>query len=239
MMTMIIKDASLRRQASFRAVPLMMMAVILPACRPVRFCWTPADATPGWKEVALPAGASQLAAPIDVDQYRPGERALAWQEDYAAPVTWRPSLGSIAFELPLSGVGWDAVELTFARPLAGQQIEATADTPHGRDVVLSRTRSQSSTVRLLLKDPQTSFVRVVAHPHGRAAPRVVSWRAGRWQRPPGHAATLVFRQPLGPPVQLCQTAGELPAFHGSDRPDRPRPVALAATWRDRIRRYVW
>lgn len=219
-----------------RRLPLLL-AALLPACTGAApACWTPADATPGWKAAVVPAGAPALAAPPDIEQFRPGEPALAWADDQFPQPGWTASGGVAGFSVDLAGGGWDAVELTFSAGLGGQEIEAVAQTAKGRSVILPRTRSRATTVRLELSDPRTISVSLIAHHHLRATPALLSWRAGRWQRPPGRAGTLVYRQPLGAPLRLCQTPGRPLSFHPSWLPPSgaPRPVALTRTLPDRL-----
>jgi hypothetical protein len=215
------------------------MASLGSACAsPVRACWSPADATPGWKEVALPTGAKALAAPPDVDQYRPGEPALAWQERTAQP-TPRLSGGSANLVLDVDGERAEALEVTFEARLGGAAVEAYGLTPTGSYVVRPRARSHDTTVRLDLADPTTSAVVVTVRHHLRAAPRLVSWRVGRWQHPVGPPATLLYRQPAGRTLLLCDAPGRPLAFHPSWQAEPPRPVAMAPTLASRLGRWVW
>jgi hypothetical protein len=217
----------------------VLLAGLLGACRvPTRRCWTPRDQSPGWKQAALPAEAPALAAPPDVDQYRADEPALAWQEEGADATRWN-SLGSADFALDVEGRHADAVELTFDARLGGAVVEARNLTAGGSYVVLSRTRRHEPTVRLELADPATTRVVVTVHHHLRAEPRLVSWRSGRWQRPSGTAPALVYRQPEGRSIELCDRPEQTPTFHPAWQTDPPRLVSLERTLLSRAQRFVW
>jgi hypothetical protein len=219
---------------------IICLAPLLWSCAsPARACFTPADQTAGWKQVALPPGARSLAAPPDIDQYRTGEAALAWQERGARPAR-RGGSGSAEFVLDFAGERADSVEVTFTALLGGAAIEAEGKSASGTYSVLPRTRSHASTVRLDIADPATSAVVLTVHHHQRAVPRLVSWRIGRWQAPSGPPSLLVYRQPGDRSLQLCEAPGQRLTFHPAWRTGAPRPVTLAqASLLTRMVRRVW
>ncbi len=213
-----------------------LLSSLAAACTPslARACWVPDDAAPGWKQVTLPAGAPSLAAPPDIDQYRPGETALAWEEREAEPASW--GLGGRAeLALPLDGAGWDVVEVAFAARLGGAGVEARGLLPSGSYLVLPRTRIHTATVRLEPADRRTTELLLTVHHHLRAAPRPIGWRVGRWLRPAGTPRTLVYRQPPGRPVVLCDAPGRMLELHPAWQTP-PLPVTLTPQpWTARLR----
>jgi hypothetical protein len=218
---------------------LFLLIVLLSACAsPVRACWTPSDRTPGWKQVALPPDGRALAAPPDVDQYRTNERALAWQERGAKEANWT-WLGSTEFSFDVDGAPADAVEATFGSSLGGAVVEARALTAKGSYVILPRTRKHETTVRLEIADPDASLVILTVHNHLRARPQLTSWRVGQWQEPAGPPSRLVYRQPEGQAIRLCQSPHETLTFHPAWLTEPPRLVSLERTLISRAQKWVW
>jgi hypothetical protein len=208
----------------------MLLIVLFSGCRwPVRACWAPRDESPGWKEVALPLGAPQLAAPPTIDQYRSNERALAWHERGTLSA-FSSTSGSADFWLELDGERADAVEVTFAARLGGAVVEARALTTNGSYVILPPTRSHATTLRLELSDPSTATIILTVHHHLRAQPRLMAWRAGQWQIPPGEKALLVYRQPAGQSILLCNRPEQTMTFHSAWETEPPRRVSLARAY---------
>jgi hypothetical protein len=221
---------------------LVVLASLLAACRSPQYAgWTPNDQRPGWKQAALPADAPALAGPPGIDQYRTNERALAWREEGTVPASHNYSAGgSVDFHLELDGAPADAVEATFAARLGGAAVEASALTAGGIYVSLPRTRVHTTTVRLQLADPLTSAVILTVHHHLRAQPQLVAWRAGAWSTPPGGAALLVYEQPPGQSILLCNRPEQTMEFHPVWWPiESPRRVSLERTLVSRAWRWVW
>jgi hypothetical protein len=184
--------------------------------------------------VQLPADAPSLAADREIDQYRPGEAALAWQERAGEPPTWGPP-GRAELALSFDGERADVVEVGFAARLGGAGVEARGLTAAGSYEALPRTRVHAATVRLELPERGTTELRMTVHHHLRAAPRPVGWRVGRWLRPTGTPRTLIYRQPAGRTVLLCDAPGRLLEFHPAWLAP-PAPVKLEPQpWTERLR----
>jgi hypothetical protein len=217
---------------------IALIALLSSCASPIRACWAPNDRTSGWKQVSLPPGAPALSAPPNVDQYRTNERALAWQERGAAAAQWS-SLGSAVFALDLDGRHVDVVEANFEARLGGALVEARALTATGSYVILPRTRSHATTVRLELADPSTESIVLTVHHHVRTQPRLVSWRIGQWQRPAGPPSLLVYRQPESQALLLCNAPEQPLGFHPAWKSESPRAVSLERTLLSRAPRWVW
>jgi hypothetical protein len=199
-------------------------------------CFVPEDATPGWKQAALPREAPALAAPAGVPQFRSGEW-LAVVDDrselYLAGVPALP--GSTRFDFEL-GAGGRSLELRFEQPLRGAKVDVSAWGPSGPMTLLHEQRVGASTLTLAWGANDVESVSVRVHQHLREPPVVRGLRSVRRLRasalplgPPFKLArSLYYLQPPGQPVRLCQEPDrslELPP--GAPAPgEEPTPVSL-------------
>jgi hypothetical protein len=99
-------------------------------------CFVINDRTQGWKQVALPPEAPQLAALESYEQFRVADPVVV---SHSLPdvllTSYRPSLGRQAFEFALPA-GAKTVTLSFAQPLHSSKVDAVV---HGsRKHVASR-----------------------------------------------------------------------------------------------------
>lgn len=199
-------------------------------------CFTPNDATPGWKQVALPDEARSLAAPVGVEQFRSDEWVTVVDErselflagEHRAP-------GRTSFDFAL-GEGGRSLEVHFERPLRGAKVDVTAWGPVGTMTLMHEERVGGATLALAwgLNDVREVTVRV--HDHLRQAPVVRRLRTVRrlaataLHESPAFKLThsLYYRQPVGPAVTLCEEpARELTLPPGAPpREALPTPVSL-------------
>src|SRR6185503_16028618 len=106
---------------------LSLASALLLSGTPVGPCYVPSDQTAGWKRVELPDSAPALSAPVDLEQFRAGERALLTEVD--PPNTYLGAterhLGRMryTFRLPKDAF---SVELKFLDSLNGAKVDVTA-----------------------------------------------------------------------------------------------------------------
>jgi hypothetical protein len=199
-------------------------------------CYLPNDATPGWKQVALPDDARSLAAPVNVEQFRTDELVSIVDdrsELYLAGESVFP--GRTSFEFVL-GEGGRSLEVRFDHPLRGAKVDVTAWAPGGTMTLMHEQRVGGERLPLTWGTNDVRSVTVRVHEHLREPPVVRSYRAvrvvaGTSVHPSpafGLPRSLYYRQPVGAPVLLCDEPGrELTVPPGAPALNaRPTPVSL-------------
>ncbi|NTX36106.1 hypothetical protein HUA78_16785 [Myxococcus sp. CA033] len=190
-----------------------MGALWLTQATPVA-CWSHEDPTPGWKRVELPASAPQLAAPVDVDQFRSGEPVLVREANVGTYFGGQHvGTGRMAFRFQVQP-GTTRLELDFLGSLRGAKVDATAYVGPRPLHLLDERRIPGSSLMLEWGSEEVGAVVVEVHYHLRERPVVQSWWATRRVWPerdaalPGEfkaARSLYFFHPGGGRVlSLCQ-----------------------------------
>jgi hypothetical protein len=181
----------------------------------------------GWKRAALPVAAPHLSAPDGIDQYRTGEPYLVWSEQGMAEPT--AAFGSSRFVLRVDEQA-DAIAVDFAARLGGAQVDVVAHRAWADLPLLVRERQHGASLRFEVP-PGTWYVEVVVHHHLRAAPLVTSWRLGvRTLGEPMSPPSLVYYNPDGRPLELCEAPEAVPSVRRARLPaPPPSSVALAPT----------
>ena len=209
-----------------------LLAVLLTAAP----CYLPNDASPGWKQVALPDDARSLSAPAHVDQFR----SDAWvtivderSEQYRAGE--HVFGGRTSFDFPL-GEGGQSLEVRFERPLRGAKVDVTAWGPEGTMTLMHEQRVGGEKLSLTWGVTDVRSVTVRVHEHLRESPVVRGYRGVR--RVPASTLndspafqlprSLYYLQPLGPAVTLCEDPGAQATVHPGAPPRgaQPTPVSL-------------
>ena len=208
-----------------------LLAVLLTAAP----CYQPNDATPGWKQVALPDDARSLAASGTVDQFR----SEAWvtvvddrSEQYLAGEHVFGGLTTFDFAL---GEGGQSLELHFERPLRGAKVDVSAWGPAGTMTLMHEQRVGGDKLSLTWSVNDVRSVTVRVHEHLRESPVVSAFKSVR--RVPASTLSdspafklprsLYYLQPLGPAVLLCEDPGAEPTVHPGAPPPRTQPVPVS------------
>jgi hypothetical protein len=182
------------------------LLVLLAGCGASEPCFT-VEARSGWQRVPLPAGAHDLAAPDDIEQFRSDEEAIVWDS---------PEIGGRGSRLRGSSVfhlashGEDALSLEFAQPLSGARVDALLDDV-GEPLMMGK-RISGRTVRVEWTVPGDHVVQVRVHRHLRSEPVLESLRRGR--RTLVRGPSIDYRMPgslyvraRGSPLTLCTAPG--------------------------------
>jgi hypothetical protein len=226
----------------------LALVALLPACSSP--CFVADDATPGWKRVALAPGVpllgrdplitlaapGALAAPDGVDQFRSGEPAIVWERDQPSPPPDRPRLGVVEYRLPAGGAR--VVDVEFAAALDGARVDVSGETAAGAVPLVDGRRVSGRALRVEWERDDVRALDVTIHRHLRALPIVARWRMGAPETLVGASpysaadrqSALFYRQPAGPPVELCPAPGRrLSLARASEPPawSAAAPVALA------------
>lgn len=199
-------------------------------------CFRPTDATPGWKQVALPPEAPALSAPAGVPQFRPGEPVtVTGAHPGAARASEGHRPGSTVFAFPV-GPGAHELTVRFAHPLRGAAVDVDAWGPQGALPLWRAERVPGDALALRWGDAEVREVQVRVHQHLREPPVVRGWESVRVL--PGEAlvASAAFRlprslyylQPRGPAVLLCDDPGRgLGVPEGEVPPEAATPVPVS------------
>lgn len=199
-------------------------------------CFLPDDASPGWKQVALPDDARSLSAPANIDQFR----SDGWvtivderSEQYLAGEKVFP--GRTLFVFP-TGEGATSFEVRFTRPLRGAKVDVIAWGAAGEMTLMHEQRVGGDTLSLTWGAAGVRNLTVRVHEHLRESPVVHGYRAVR--RVPASTLndspafrlprSLYYLQPNGPAVTLCEDPGIQATVHpGAPPPNaQPTPVSL-------------
>ena len=215
-------------------IVLVGLALMIHAAAPR--CFVANDASPGWKQVTLPSDAVGLAAPDDVDQFRSNEPVTLFESRSSVYLTGRDDgVGVTAFDFHL-GDGGRSLEVTFSEPLRGAKVDVTATSDRGWMSLMEERRQGGSKLTLSWGENNVTRVTVRVHQHLRKPPVLYAWHSVR-RLPIAKLSmseafrlerSLYYRQPVGPPVLLCNDPGrelrlrtEVELFN-----ERPLPVVL-------------
>ncbi len=195
-----------------------LASALLLAATPPGPCYVPSDQTAGWKRVELPAEAPALAAPLDLEQFREGERALLSQVDppdtYLGATERRFGRMAYSFQLPQ---GTYRMQVDFLDSLNGAKVDATAYVGGRAYPLLSERRQFGKELRLEWNVAGVDRMVVEVHRHLREKPVVLHWRMDREVFPsqelPASSAfrvarSLYFQHPGGRRIELCDTPGQ-------------------------------
>lgn len=187
-------------------------------------CFVVNDASPGWKQVALPASAPHLAAPEGVEQFRTTDPAtLTYELADTLRTSSQSGLGRQTFEF---GLPRDTRTLTvrFGRALDSAKVDVVVEGPRGRQVLLDERRVSGAVLALAVPLPEANRALVTVHTHLRGAVALDSATVERAVRP---QSTVEFPERLrlenslyvlsrGEPLTLCE------------RPSQPMVVSASA-----------
>ena len=192
----------------------VIAVVLLVGCSPGT-CFVPSDDSPGWKRVAVPAAAPDLAAPEGVDQVRGGEPAIVWTDE--VPIASEEISGGHAFYEFAVRPDQRALEIVFAEPLDGARVASS---------LAGERRVRGRRVLLSWHAP-VERVSVDVHQHLRRTPVVRTARAGSPSVVAGtQPGVLYYKQPLGSKIALCEAPERVLAVDRDVTPDVARPVSL-------------
>lgn len=182
-------------------------------------CFVLSDPTPGWKHVALPVNAPDLAAPDDVDQFRTDDVVTVLQ-DQLMRRTYRASLGRQTFEIDLPP-GTRTMALRFAKPLDGAKIDAVIEGPRGRVTLLDERRASGLVLSLPIPNVEATLATVTVHHHLRDVPWLETASLER-EVVPRHSAEFPAQLKLenalyvlsaGRPMTLCERKNQPLRLH--------------------------
>ena len=199
-------------------------------------CYAPNDASPGWKQVALPDDAPALAAPECVEQFRVDDWVTVIDERSEVYRAGAHELGGkTTFDFTL-GEGGRSLEVRFERPLRGAKVDVTAWGPLGTMSLMNEARVGGATLSLSWGANDVHSLSVRVHDHLREAPVVRGYRSTR--RVAGSALSgsaafrlprsLYYRQPVGVALRLCDDPGRELTVTAEPPPANtlPTPVSL-------------
>lgn len=142
----------------------MILAIVLAQCFVLE------DATPGWKQVTLPADAPQLAAPDGYEQLRSGDPVTVTHDmETIFRNTWKSSPGKHEFEFTLPP-GARTLTVQFSQPLYGAKVDVVMEGHRGRMAVLNEKRIEGDRLDLGVSLPDASKAMISVHSHLRGAP---------------------------------------------------------------------
>lgn len=174
-------------------------------------CYQATDATPGWKQVALPDDARSLAAPEGVLQFRSDEPVTVIDERPTAAWLGKHGTGKTGFDFTLSP-GARSLEIRFIEPLRGAKVDVTGFDEKRQGIALMREqRVGGTTLNLNWGAAEVKTVEVWVHDHLRREPVVASWKAVSQLQANrlalsqtfGLKRSLYYLQPPGQVVRLC------------------------------------
>ncbi|MBL8954097.1 MAG: hypothetical protein JNK82_25195 [Myxococcaceae bacterium] len=138
-------------------------------------CFVPRDATPGWKQVTLPANAPALAAPEGVPQFRSGQDVEVVD---VHPGLWLSgshySPGLTRFTLK-PGDGACSLSVVFKERLRGAKVDVEAWGPGGNMTLVHEERVAGTKLEVGWGNPGVREVYVTVHDHLRDAPVLQEW----------------------------------------------------------------
>lgn len=180
-------------------------------------CFLVEDASPGWKQIALPELAPQLAAAEAFEQYRSQEPVLVtWDQADVLRVAGPAGLGKVVVEVSVPRAA-RAIIVSFARPLDGAKVDAVLEGPRGRIALLDEKRVAGRELSLRPSLPDANRLTVTVHHHLRSAPvlervaveqLIVPTRSPELEAAMKAPGSLYVRSPGGP-LTLCQRPGQL------------------------------
>lgn len=200
-------------------------------------CFVIDDATPGWKQITLPASAPQLAAPDAYDQFRTGELAIIRHElPEVLRSSYRSAMGRQTFDLALPPDS-RSVTMRFGRPLDGAKVDVVLEGNRGRMALLDERRTSGSELVWKVALPDANRAIVTVHYHLRDTPTLDAATVERHVTPLQAAdfppqlklenSLYVFNP--GGPITLCQRPGQPMVLAATSlQQSRVRSVALTA-----------
>jgi hypothetical protein len=217
--------------------PLLPLLLVVSASTPGP-CYVPADQSPGWKQVALPENAPQLAAPAGIDQFRPAEPAQVTESNpdaYRGAHEPRPGRLVLSFAVPADA---RRLELELVEPLRGAKVDAEVFTGTRSLPLFDERRVPGKALVLDWDIPEVRTVTVTVHHHFRDRPIVHRWRVVRSAVLADDVTlsasfklgrSLYYRQPPGRRLELCQAPGQRLELDRStlDSAATPSSVSLA------------
>ncbi len=138
-------------------------------------CFVPKDASPGWKQVTLPANAPALAAPEGVPQFRtdqPVEVVDHHPGVFLAGSHYTPGLTRFTL-VPAEGAC--TLEVVFRDRLRGAKVDVEAWGPAGTMSLLHEERVPGTRLEVRWGDPGVREVYVTVHDHLRDSPVLAQW----------------------------------------------------------------
>jgi hypothetical protein len=194
------------------------ITLLVAGCSPGT-CFLPSDDSPGWKRVALPAAAPDLAAPEGIEQIRGGEPAIVWTDEVPVASAWI-SGGHAFYEFAVRP-DQRALEIVFAEPLDGARVASS---------FTGERRVRGRRVLLAWQAP-VERVSLDIHKHLRQTPVVHTARAGSPAVVAGtQPGVLYYKQPRGSRVTLCEAPERTLTVGGDVTPDVARPVSLRRSY---------
>jgi hypothetical protein len=197
---------------------ISLASALLLATTPAGPCYVPSDQSAGWKRVELPAEAPALAAPVGLEQFRAGERALLSQVDppdtYLGAHERRLGRMLYSFQLPK---GTFRMRVDFLNSLDGAKVDVTAYVGGRAYPLLSERRQFAKELMLDWNVVGVDRVIVEVHRHLREKPVVLHWRVARAVVPSEElpassdfrvARSFYFLHPGGQRIELCDTPGQ-------------------------------
>ncbi|HZA14820.1 MAG TPA: hypothetical protein VE618_10000 [Myxococcaceae bacterium] len=209
--------------------------LIVTAAGANELCYVPTEQTAGWKRVDVPDDAVGLAAPADVDQFRPGEAAWLVEQDpkgYLGATKQRGGKMDYTFRVPPQT---RRLTVHFVASLRGAELDATAYGEGRTFPLLDGHRVAENFIQLEWELPDIEGIVLRVHHHLRPVTVVAQWRTARWldlgQDPSIPAAfrvtrSLYFRHPGGRTIELCDLPGQPQSVDRVRLAGRPVNVSL-------------
>lgn len=189
-------------------------------------CFVTADESPGWKQIALPPEAPQLAAPEAYEQFRGHEPAIVtWNTAQLVLSARETGLGKVTVEAAIPANARSAT-VRFVQPLRGAKVDAALVGDFGRISVHDQRRFAGSEVDVRIALPQPQRLVLTVHHHLRPEPTlelirvealVVPGRAFSTERRTERA--LYVLNPGGP-ITLCNRPGQAMRVYVTSLEDR-------------------
>ena len=201
-------------------------------------CFTPNDATPGWKQVTLPPQSSSLAAPAGIDQFRPGEPAKAFELNpsrFEGVESYDEGSTTFSFNVAPDS---RRLELSFHEPLRGAKVDASLFVGSRQYPLLDEKRVKSEQLVLEWQIPEAARLVVRVHQHFRKRPLMTRWLLVRdlvVANEPTISGnfkveqSLYYRQPPGVPVELCDAPGRVLELDLRQLPASAQPRSVQLT----------
>ncbi|WP_224368831.1 hypothetical protein [Hyalangium versicolor] len=215
---------------------LSLTTALLVTTTPPGACYIPSDQTAGWKRVELPEGTPALVAPVGIEQFRSGERALLQEKD--PPHTYygasKPHAGRMEYNF-LIPKGTFRLDVDFLESLDGAKVDVTAYVGARPYPLLSGRRRFGTNLVLDWDVRDVSSVVVSVHHHLREEPVVRHWEVSREVYPSQEETllasfragrSLYYRHPGGRRIELCGNPNQLLLL---SRWPEGEPVAVTLT----------
>jgi hypothetical protein len=198
-------------------------------------CFVMNDATPGWKQIALPANAPHLAAPEGSEQFRTTDLATVTHAlTDVLRNSYRSGIGRQTFDFALPP-NTKTVTLRFARSLDAAKVDAVVEGSRGRMSVFDERRMSGAALVLPVPLPDANRAILTVHHHLRDTP---SLEAATVERNVAPLQTNDFPEKLklenslyvlsaGGPIELCERPGQPMSLSAAALQRPVRSVALS------------